>query len=181
MDLRQTSLLGAGWTLASVKHLAEAGADSVTLFEVNGPRGVLTGQEETPGAVPPLYFVLREIWGDNRGAADVLPWVSSDPLRVEGLSLRYRFADETYGVPCVSVWHRMLLANLTPELQRVHVPWAYDLAHLRLLDEMTARDVTLKPERFRGWIWLKAHDDAVEVALPPYALAVLQPRGADEP
>ncbi|MGH2781244.1 MAG: hypothetical protein ACRDLA_07510, partial [Thermoleophilaceae bacterium] len=38
VDVRQAGLFGAGWTLGSVKHLAAAGADSVTYFETVGWR-----------------------------------------------------------------------------------------------------------------------------------------------
>lgn len=41
VDVRQGSLLGAGWTAGSVKYLAESGAASVTYFETTGWRGII--------------------------------------------------------------------------------------------------------------------------------------------
>jgi hypothetical protein len=40
-DPRQSSAVGAAWTLGSIKQLAEAGADSLTYYETSGQRGVL--------------------------------------------------------------------------------------------------------------------------------------------
>ena len=57
-DPRRGSLLEAAWALGSVKHLLEAGVDSLTFGEVAGGHS-------------PLYFVLREVWG--RGPWQVIP------------------------------------------------------------------------------------------------------------
>jgi hypothetical protein len=38
VDLRQMSLLGAGWTMGSLKYLAESGVSSVTYYETTGWR-----------------------------------------------------------------------------------------------------------------------------------------------
>src|SRR5207244_12818066 len=67
VDPRQPSLLGAAWTLASAKHLAEAGAASLTYFETVGWRGVVEADEGSPvpdrfrslpGMAFPLFHVL---------------------------------------------------------------------------------------------------------------------------
>jgi len=49
-DPRQRTGFGAAWWLGCLASLAHAGADSVTLFSLRGPRGVLL--EEPPGCVP---------------------------------------------------------------------------------------------------------------------------------
>src|SRR5207244_12399512 len=62
---------------ASAKHLAEAGADSVTYFETAGWRGVLERADgppdpdrfsSRPGAAFPLYHVLADLgeWQDRK-------------------------------------------------------------------------------------------------------------------
>ena len=80
-DPRQRTQFGAAWTLASIKHLAEAGADSLTYYETTGPFGVM-GQ----GEVFPLYHVLKAV-GEMKGAK-VLACTSSDGLAFEALALK---------------------------------------------------------------------------------------------
>ncbi|MFT4041167.1 MAG: hypothetical protein QM692_23500, partial [Thermomicrobiales bacterium] len=56
VDARQMSLFGAGWTLGSVKYLAEAGAEAVTYYETTGWQGLLETEEgpATPALFPSL-------------------------------------------------------------------------------------------------------------------------------
>lgn len=161
-DGRQRSLLGAGWTLGVVKHLSEAGADSVTFYETAGARGVLEG------AVYPLYFVLREIWGD--GTWTVAPSESADPLRVEGLTLRREKRQKT------------LLANLTPLPQQARIVWGSAPARQRMLNEEAARACLSHPARFEreGEIVTPDAGGAISLSLPPYAVVVLETRREDE-
>jgi hypothetical protein len=116
VDARQLSLLGAAWTLASVKHLAQAGAASLTYYETSGWRGVLETEAGSPlpqlfpsraGAVFPLYHVLADIAEFARGR--VLPSRSSEPLQVESLAL------QRGGKRAV------LLANFSAAAQRVRI------------------------------------------------------------
>jgi hypothetical protein len=116
VDARQLSLLGAAWTLASVKHLAQAGAASLTYYETTGWRGVLETEAGSPlpqlfpsraGAVFPLYHVLADIAEFARGR--VLPSRSSEPLQVESLAL------QRGGKRAV------LLANFSAAAQRVRI------------------------------------------------------------
>lgn len=72
-DPRQSTPFCAAWTLASLKYLAEAGADSITLYETHGPRGVLD---------TPIEQLLQQL----AGATTVLASRSSNPLRVEILA-----------------------------------------------------------------------------------------------
>ena len=53
VDPRQPSLLGAAWTVGSLKYLAEAGAASVTYYETAGWRGVVEREcwLATPGTI----------------------------------------------------------------------------------------------------------------------------------
>src|SRR3989442_2632 len=95
VDRRQPSLLAAVWTLVSAKHLAEAGAASVTYFETTGWRGVMETDEGTglpdrfcsrPGTVFPVYHVLADLC--ELAGAEVLEAKSSEPLAVEALAVR---------------------------------------------------------------------------------------------
>ena len=166
-DPRLSTLLGAAWTLGSVKWLAEGGAESVTYFATGGPHGIL----DTPPAggaptVHPPYHVLADAceWAD----ADALATESSDPLRVEALMLRR--AGET----------RLLLANLSPEPQRVRVrnPAPGALAHIRRLDAATVDGARREPARFRSGEGepLDGRGDSLLVELGAHACACVDAR-----
>jgi hypothetical protein len=77
VDERQSSLLGAVWTLGAISGLAGAGADSITVFESSGPRGVLS-TDKARVKVYPVYHVLADLcsWAGYR----VAPSHVSDPL-----------------------------------------------------------------------------------------------------
>jgi D-apionolactonase len=91
-DPRQMSLFGAGWTLASIKQLSEAGADAVTYYETIGEMGIIQGDSGSKypdmffvdeGAVFPMYYVFRNVLKQKKGT--VLLSRSSHPLVFEGL------------------------------------------------------------------------------------------------
>ena len=115
VDVRQMSLLTAAWTVGTIRHLADAGAASITLFEVVGWRGLVERDEGAPmtefpttaAMVFPVYDVLAAIappreW--ERCAAAATP-----SGRVEALAL------SRDGVT------RVLVANITGSEQRVIV------------------------------------------------------------
>ena len=145
VDARQMSLFGAGWTLGSVKYLAEAGAASITYFETTGWQGVMetdAGSPEPalfpsrPGEVFPLYHVLADL-AELRDA-DLVAVESSNPFAVEALALRD--ASGTH----------LLLANLTPEPHQVTLGVLMgDAARIRRLHDGTAPLATATPEAFR--------------------------------
>ncbi len=144
VDPRQMSLFGAGWTLGSLKYLAESGATSITYYETTGWRGVMETNNGSPvpekfrsipGAVFPLYHVLADV-GEFVGG-EVLPTLASEPLRIDGLALR-------------KVGHtRMLLANLTAQPQQVIVRDLGDHVAVRMLDETNVEAAMRTPEAFR--------------------------------
>jgi hypothetical protein len=171
VDARQCSLLGAAWTLASAKSLAEAGTDSVTYFETTGWRGVLetdTGSPapesfpSRPGMVFPLYHVLAEL-GEAKGA-EVLASRSSRSLAVVALALR---RDDALVV---------LVANLTPTEQRCTLEGLPDgPASVRTLDEETALEAAEEPEVFRSRSeTVSVAAGMLELALLPYAVVHLE-------
>ena len=170
VDPRQLSLFGAGWTLASVKHLAEAGAASLTYFETVGWRGVMehgAGAPDPdlfpsePDTVFPVYHLLADV-GDFAGG-EVVSSRSSRPLEVEVLALRTR--DRT----------RLLLANLTPEVRGVVVrlPGPPPAVRVRLLDGDAAVAAGRDPQGFRSLPGARQElvGGALRVCLPPYAVA----------
>lgn len=112
VDPRQATLFAAAWTVGSLKHLIEGGAAAVTYYETIGWRGLLEAEEgvpsselfpSRPGMIFPVYWVFRDLRGWRDAA--VLACDSSDRQRVTGLALRRDGRT------------RVLVANLTPELQ----------------------------------------------------------------
>lgn len=174
VDPRQMSLFGAGWTLGSLKRLAEAGAASVTYYETTGWRGVIETEAGPPlperfrswaGAAFPLYHVLADL-GEYRGG-EVVASRSSQPLTLDGMIL------EQGGRRCT------IVANLSHGLQRVRVAVGAVAVHIRMLDQRTAHAAAEDPAAFRGLpgIQRAIHDGALELELPPYAVARIEERG----
>ena len=168
VDVRQMSLFGAGWTLGSIKYLSESGASSVTYHETSGWRGVMETANGSPlpekfrslpGAVFPLYHVLADV-GEFAGG-EVLVSKSSDPLKVEGISLRKNGKTRT------------LLANLTPDSQKVRAQNLAATVRVRLLDETNAQAAMSSPEAFRSGTGepVRTAEGILALNLLPYAIA----------
>jgi hypothetical protein len=115
-----------------------------------------------PGAVFPLYHVLADV--GEFAASQVVPTRSSDPLRVDGLALR---GGDKGGAA------RVVLANLSPEPQRVTVRGLGARVRVRLLDETNALAAMTAPEDFRAEVGEETETDggALELELLPYAVA----------
>jgi hypothetical protein len=167
VDVRQMSLFGAGWTLGSIKYLAESGVASITYYETTGWRGVMETEKGSPlpdkfrslpGTVFPLYHVLADVGEFQDG--EVIPSVSSHPLRVDGLALQK--GGKT----------RVMLANFTAEPQTVTVSGLGERVHVRSLDETNVEKAVRSPEVFRAHAGesLSSHNGAVQVRLRPYAI-----------
>jgi hypothetical protein len=168
VDVRQMSLFGAGWTLGSLKYLAESGAASATFYETSGWRGVMETAAGSPlpqlfrappGSVFPLYHVLADA-GEFAGA-EVIRSASSDPLKVEGLALRKGSAT------------RVLLASLSAMPQVVAVRGLGAQAHVRALDETNGEAAMREPESFRAQLGEQWATDVgtLELLLRPFAIA----------
>jgi D-apionolactonase len=166
VDPRQCSLLGAGWTLGTLKYLAEGGADSVTYFETTGWRGIMEVEQGSPaperfpsrpGWVFPMYHVFGDLadWRDG----ELLEARSSDGLAVEALAM---------STPELHV----LVANLTPRSQRcVMGPLAAASVTIRRLDEETAAEALEDPEAFRRRAENAVpKDEELELDLAPFAV-----------
>jgi len=112
-DPRQLSPVGAAWTLASAKHLAESGVSAITFYEATGPLGVVAGEHAFP-----LYHVLDDLC-ELRGAS-VVACESSRPLEVVGLGVE---RDDSV---------TLIAANLTARRLAVDVDGLGDVRRLEL-------------------------------------------------
>jgi D-apionolactonase len=105
-DPRHNGQFGAAWTLAYAATVAKAGLEVLTLSTLTGPFGLVAGANEpvAAGELRPLAQVialLGALSGEDYHAVE-----TSRPDAVLGL-----------GVP-----GRLLLANITPQSQRVALP-----------------------------------------------------------
>ncbi len=168
VDVRQASLLGAAWTVASFKYLAESGVDSVTYYETVGWRGVMESEAASPlpgrfpsqpGSVFPLYHVFADV-GEFAGA-EVLSLRSSKSLAVVGLALRQ--GERT----------RLLLTNLTAQPQVVRLPGLPDRVQIYRLDAENFSDATTAPANYRKMGQTMFVEEAAPLRLPPYSVTRL--------
>ncbi|MDQ6818152.1 MAG: hypothetical protein M3018_12210, partial [Actinomycetota bacterium] len=146
VDPRQPTLIGAAWTLASAKHLAEQGASAITYFETVGWRGVVQGDDRPPvpnrfparaGDAFPLFHVLADI-AELRSCA-LLECATTRPLEVAALAAIRGGGAMT-----------LLVANLTPGAQAVELPGLDGEPRIRRLNEDTAERAMLEPQQFRA-------------------------------
>ena len=162
-DPRQPSLWAAGWTLASLKHLAEGGAEAITYFEDSAERGLMTAD----GAVVfPVYLLLRET--QTHAGGEVLRTETTQPLSITSLLLRKEG------------FLKLLLANHGPTSVRLRLPTELKALTFRLLDETNLTETTTNPETFAdaagntltlARVGAPAQETDV-LTLPPFALAV---------
>jgi hypothetical protein len=161
------SLFGAGWTVGSLKYLAENGAASVTYYETSGWRGVMETEQGSPlpevfrslpGSVFPAYHVLADV-GEFRGGW-VVPTRSSVAPVVDGLAF-YRDGRA-----------RVLLANLSADAQQVMVEGLPTEVRIRHLDERNAVEAMSAPEAFRRADGERCRppEGMLSVVLLPYAV-----------
>jgi hypothetical protein len=171
VDVRQSALLGAAWTAGSIKYLAEAGASSVTYYEMTGWRGVLeraAGSElpdafrSAAGEAFPAYHPLAD--GTEWEGAEVLACESSDVLAVVGFAVR----SEEGGT-------HLLVANVTPREQAVVVAPVTGALALRRLNASTAADAAADPAAFRRHSETVRASGELELTLDPYEVVRADP------
>lgn len=148
VDARQMSLFGAGWTLGSLKYLAESEVERVTFYETTGWRGVMetakgSGLAEkfpsVAGGVFPLYHVFADL-APFGAKGRVVHSTSGEPLRLSSLVLR------------LGPRWRVLLANHSHEVCPVRLeglPAGARGVMVRRLNAETAMSAMSKPEVFR--------------------------------
>jgi len=166
-DVRQMSLAGAAWTVGCIKAVAESGAQSLTLFQTTGLRGLMerkggSGVAEfcsLPGGVFPVYLVLAALV-DWRGA-EVLAAESDSPLAVQALVLQQEGQ------------RRALLANLTAGARCVLLP--AEFVRARVLHAGNAQAAMMDPA---AWLAEPAQTVRGAVALSPFAVAVVDEAAA---
>jgi hypothetical protein len=116
VDVRQMSLYGACWTLASIKYLAEAGARWVTYFETAGWKGLMQGLESPrvqtlfkseTGDIFPVYLVFK--WLKKVKTGRMVRTRSSHPLIFDGLTVYHE------GI------HHLFLSNFSGEDQSIKI------------------------------------------------------------
>ncbi|MGQ0636486.1 MAG: hypothetical protein ACT4QC_17880 [Planctomycetaceae bacterium] len=144
VDARQWSLFGAVWTLAVLGALASAGANSVTFHATTGYRGIMEAGADsrilprvrpTPESVFPLYHVFANV----AGFVSSCTIRSSDPVRLAVLALLD-----------IAGRRRVLLANLSDELQAVALAQDLQDIHVTTLDETNVEAAMHCPEQFIG-------------------------------
>ncbi len=178
VDVRQMSLFGAGWTLGSIKAMAESGVASATYYETVGWRGVMetaagSAAPDTffslPDGVFPLYHIFAALSAFVGG--QVLPARSSDPLRVTGLVLQKAGAQ------------RLLLANLTPEPQQIALLGLRGVQQVWRLDENNAEQAMRDPASLVASAQPTAvgADGRLLLDLLPYAIAGVDSAGSGQP
>ena len=168
VDVRQLSLFGAGWTLGSIKYLAENGVQEITYYELTGWKGLIETSAGPPlpelfPSLPECVFPLFHVFADvaEHDGIRVLPVRSSDPLRVEALALT------------TGRLTRVLIVNLTAQPRRVILPTPSAAVRVRLLDETNALDAMTAPDdyRSRSEVVQPVFDGRVTLDLQPCAVA----------
>ena len=167
VDPRQMSLFGAGWTVGSIRYLAEGGAYSVTYYETTGWRGVMETADgaplpdqfhSIPSGVFPMYHVFADVGAFVGG--EVLATKSSAPLVVDGIALRKNGA------------LRVILASFSAQPQRVVVRGVYGPFTAHSLDETNAERAMRDPEGYRAEAGapVQAGADGLRLELRPFAV-----------
>ena len=165
VDPRQLSLFGASWTLAMIKAVAEAGAESVTFYETIGWRGVMeteTGSTcpekfpSIPGTVFPLYHVLADVGEFANG--EVIPTETPNSLAIVSLLLHKQN------------FRRLILANLSRDAQTITFPSIGQPVRARTLDLTNVHSAMNAPERFRS---STGNFIGTELKLEAYAVAAI--------
>jgi hypothetical protein len=169
VDPRQMSLYGAGWTLGSLKYLAETGeTSSITYYETTGWRGVMATAQGSPlpqkfasvsGGVYPLYYILVNA-GEFAGG-EVIQSTSSAPLQVDSLVLHKEGHT------------RILVANFTAQPQQAVLHPVRGQATIRRLDETSVELAMSNPAEFRAQApeVVTINAGKLELLLPPFGLA----------
>lgn len=167
VDVRQTSLFGAAWTVGSIKALAEIGVASITYFETTGWKGVIERDAgcplpnqfpSTPGSVFPLYHVFADVaeWKDGT----LLETRSTDDGAITALTLRT--SDGTH----------LLVANLGPRSASAEIgPIEMKEVRIRRLDDGTASEAMTDPQQFRSSHQIRSVSAGrLTLELSPYAV-----------
>ena len=167
VDVRQPSLLTAGWTLGSIKFLAEANAETATYYETVGWKGIMEADPipERPAKFPShageafaVYHVFRIVADFFDG--EVLELKSSNTLRVVGTVLKK------------GQQQRILLANLTEDDQAVSIS-GLEYSKKWVLDSQSLSAANADPEKFHHQPGI-AVKESKQLILSPHSILRLE-------
>lgn len=162
-DTRQMSLLGAGWTLSSIKYVSEAGAKAVTYFETVGSCAIMgrkAAAHPNPlfanlaGKLFPVYWVLYYLLEEQ--PQYVLHTLSSHPLQMDGLVVER----ENHTL--------IMLANWQPEATEVLLP---DFPGMRQQKMLTHHNFTDLMDD--AWVDSEWKEASGPCRLDAYGIAIL--------
>jgi len=167
VDVRQMSLFGAAWTLGSLKYLSESETCSLTYYETTGWRGVMEVEfgshvpekfHSLKGAVFPIYHVFADV--GEFAEAQIISTSSSNPLKITGLALKKEGHT------------RIIIANLSSEVQQLTVQNLSSSVNIRHLNESNVEQAMQSPEVYRSQNFQKqlTINGSVKFELLPYAL-----------
>jgi len=167
VDVRQMSLFGAAWTLGSLKYLCESETHSLTYYETTGWRGVMEVEfgshvpekfHSLKGAVFPIYHVFADV--GEFAEAQIISTSSSNPLKITGLALKKEGHT------------RIIIANLSSEVQQLTVQNLSSSVNIRHLNESNVEQAMQSPEVYRSQNFQKqlTINGSVKFELLPYAL-----------
>jgi len=166
---RQVALIGAAWTVLSIKNLAESGVDYATYFETAGWLGL---QDAADGPEPPEAFHRPE--GGVYPPYLILAWLAEhqDPWVRQVMALP--------GAPVQGIALAqkrdisLILANSSPDTQRVTLPYG-ESWHVR----QRLNEKTVERAMFHSDVFLAAEPHVAatgEVTLAPYECVYLETR-----
>lgn len=128
VDPRQMSLFCAGWTLGSMKMLAEAGITSATFYETMGMKGIIHGDRKPeypglfhamPGMIYPAWYLLGELM--SRKGWKVLKIPHPSPLSLTVLALGQNNDRFITVANLKQENNRVILKNLPREVRIFHL------------------------------------------------------------
>jgi hypothetical protein len=110
-DPRQRTPFAAGWMLRFLAAAAEAGFESLTFFEMVGPRGVMDEGQDFP-----VLHALADVAAAPEGS--VLPTRSRRPERVQAMALRSAGAVHVFLVNVTADPHPVRVDGLSGQVRR---------------------------------------------------------------
>lgn len=173
VDARQPSLFLAGWTLGSIKYLAEAGAGSATYYETVGWKGIMEADHipprgaafpSNPGEVFAVYHVLRNLADFADG--EIMALASSDPLSVVGTALTN--GKET----------SLLVANLTNQEKSITISGLGERVNVLSFDSQNSKEANSDPESFHARLGTPWSQKA-PLVLAPHSIVRIQSAAND--
>lgn len=166
VDTRQMSLFAAGWTIGSIKYLAESKVSAVTYFETLGRRGMMQGEHEP---------IIPDKFGSVKGMVYPLFWVFYNLLQSENIQLIKTESSYPHYVDGLA-WEAdgqqfMFLANFQPFDLEVKVAQWFKEVEQMTLDEENFETLALHFDDFITSSWREAK---LDLRLSPYSIVLLR-------